>query len=70
MLLPFDQVLLAMREERNFVARRSNWRRWIAFGSDPSTLVEHWPSGHQCEWRPTAADLVADDWILTWEDPK
>lgn len=47
-------------------ARRINWRRYVRI--DPidgePTLVEVWPSGHVCRWRPEGADLLATDWLL------
>jgi hypothetical protein len=55
------QIALSLLVSRYHV-RRANWRAVIGWPPGGDDILMFWPSGFVEPWRPTLADIQANDW--------
>ena len=58
--LQFEHMLAALRD--GYFFRRANWRASIGWSPGSDNIQMFWPSGFVEPWRPTLADIQAEDW--------
>lgn len=56
----FEEALTEMR--CGYFVRRANWRASIGWSPGSAKIQMFWPSGFVEAWRPTLADVMANDW--------